>query len=399
MSERATQQVWFHGRRLLALVVVAGIVALALIVAPATHAPPARAVGQAVHYNAGWHLVAAPSGSVLGAMPGTLYAYGPVSDGYQAVAPDDLIGGRGYWAYFGRDTDVTLDATTADYTRTILPAGHFAIVGNPSATQSLPIDGADVALAYDTAHGYTSVRELAPGQAAWVFSAAGSDITVGRASSQAGADQLRALQADLTRDASNLIPLGKLPGIADQFLRAHDYAMVQTAMDDVRAAFGDGLLVERAADQPALSAGQHDAELEVRRSVVQAQTAASAGDNAAADRAITAGQTAAQLSEDEAAAIARSSGVRQSLLGYAGLADEPAYTPQSLARYGDLCNGTIFALGLSLTPSDAFVGLVLATLHNQPPPAPVPPAMPTPSPTATSRDIARSSDASAGRRG
>ncbi|HLZ69203.1 MAG TPA: hypothetical protein VKV26_04760 [Dehalococcoidia bacterium] len=373
-------------RHLPAIAVVLIAFALALAAAPVARPPHARAAGSTVHYKAGWNLVAGPSGSVFGALPGTLYAYGPHSAGYQNVTSADVIGGRGYWAYFGHDIDVTLDATAAQYTRMILPPDRFAIIGNPSSTQTLPINSADVALAYDSTQGYTQVSELKPGQAAFVLSNAGADVSVGKATSQAAADQVRALQAGLTQDAADVSSFGKLPGVAEQFLNARDYAMVQTAMDDTRAAFGDGLLVERAATQPTLTALQADSEVRVRQSVAQAQADVATGNIAGADQAIAAGREAAQDAENDAAAVARiAAGSGQSLALYAGFAQTPTYTAGSLARYGNLCNATVLALGLNLPPSDAFVGLVLAVLNNQPlPPAGGQPAGSTPSSPAAS---------------
>jgi hypothetical protein len=341
--------------------------AVLLWATPATHTPHARAAGQPVHYAAGWHLVAAPSGSDLGAQPGSLYAYGPASAGYQPVAPADTIGGRGYWAYFGKDTDVTLDATPATYTRMILPGDHFAIIGNPSTTQTLPISGAAVAYTYDSTRGYTPVRELAPGQAAFVLPAAGADVTVGKPTSQAGAAAIRALQAGLTQDAADVSSFGKLPGVAEALLNTRDYALVQTAQDDTRAAFADGLLLEHAAAPPTLTAVQRDAGRRVRQALAQAQTDTAAGNSTAADQQVRAARSAAQTAEDDAAAVARVADATDQIVP-APRADTPSYTPRSLARYGNLCNATVFALALNLPPSDAFVALVVATLTNQPPP-------------------------------
>ncbi len=376
---------WRSQRRVLAIValLMAGMAAMGA--APAAHVPHARAAGQTVHYKAGWSLVSAPSGSDLGALSGSLYALGPATDSYQHVAPADVIGGRGYWAYFSQDTDVTLDATAAAYTRMILPADRYAVIGNPSSTQTLPISGADVAFAYDSTLGYTQVSELQPGQAAFVLSNAGADVSVGKPTSQTAADQIRVLQAGLTQDAADLSNFGKLPGVAEQFLNARDYAMVQTAMDDTRAAFGDGLVIEHAAAQPTLTVVQHESEVEVRQAIAQAQTDASTGNSAGADQMITAAKKAAQDAEDDAAAVARNAaGSGQSLPQFEGLAATPAYTPGSLARYGNLCNATVLALAMNLPPSDAFVGLVLAVLNNQPlppaggQPANTAPASPTP---------------------
>ena len=155
--------------RPLALAAAALVAALLLFGGPTNggSVPRVHAEGTVVRYKAGWNLVASPSGTNLNQSSGQVYAYGPVSEAYQAINRNQVIGGRAVWAFFAKDTDVTLGQTAATFTRLIMPAGRLALIGNPSATDTLTFSGADMALAYDTAGGtYVAVTELKPGQGA-----------------------------------------------------------------------------------------------------------------------------------------------------------------------------------------------------------------------------------------
>lgn len=60
------------------------------------------------------------------------------------------------------------------------PAGQWVMLGNPSATQTLTVRGADAVFRFDpAANGYISTDSLAPGQGAWVLSSAGGTVTIG----------------------------------------------------------------------------------------------------------------------------------------------------------------------------------------------------------------------------
>jgi hypothetical protein len=104
--------------------------------------------------------------------------------------------------------------------------------------------------------------------------------------------------------------------------------------------------------------------------LAQEQGAAAAGNLGAADAAINQAKLSAQASEDEAATIARKQGSSTASTGMLLRYLDTGYTPQSLARYGNLCTATVPALALALAPTDQFGALVVAVLNNQPIPAP-----------------------------
>lgn len=330
-------------------------------------APP---TGMTAHYTSGWNLVAAPTGTALSGVAGTLLGLGSVSDGYTEVARSGLVGGRAVWAYFPAATDVPLGATAATYTQMVLPPDHFALIGNPSTTVTLPIRGADIALSYDAASGYQPVTQLKVGQGAFVLSHSGGVVSVGAAPSEAITAQLRQLQGSLTDDAANVATFGMVPAFANELLTMRNYAVVQGAMDDLRSAFADGLLKESAATQPQLTPAQLSSTVAVRESLAQAQNAATAGDMTGADAALAQARMSAEASENDAATVARMQASSTSpstgaLLHYL----DAGYTPQSLARYGNLCTATVPALALNLAPTMQFGALVVAVLTNQPVPA------------------------------
>ena len=329
-----------------------------------------RAAGTTVHYGSGWNIVSVPTGTHLPGASGSLLAASPAVDDYLSEGLDEAIGGRAYWAFFPTPTDVTLGPTAAGFTQMHLRPDHFALIGNPSTTQTLPINGADFAYSYDPQLGYQPVTQLEPGQGAFVLSHAGGWVSVGAPPSQAVVGQLQSLQDGLTKDAADPTTFGMIPTLSASLVAERQYDTVQTSMDDLRAAFTDGLAVEKAASQPALTAQQFNNVATVRTSLAEAQSDVSAGSPDLADAAVARAQSQAQATEDEAAQIARaqgatatpSSGVLTSYL-------QATYTPQSLARYGNLCNATVPALALNLAPTPQFIGLVVATLNNQPPPS------------------------------
>jgi hypothetical protein len=54
------------------------------------------------------------------------------------------------------------------------------MIGNPSATDTLGVHGADTVLVYDAAAGqYSETTTLKPGQGAWALSFSGATITIG----------------------------------------------------------------------------------------------------------------------------------------------------------------------------------------------------------------------------
>src|SRR5437764_111119 len=70
---------------------------------------PLGAAGVPVQYRAGWNLVGGPAGTVFGAS-GSLYSLAAGDTAYSPSAGDAAVSsGRGYWAYFPRDTTVALN--------------------------------------------------------------------------------------------------------------------------------------------------------------------------------------------------------------------------------------------------------------------------------------------------
>ena len=137
--------------------------------------------GQTVTYNAGWNLVAFPPGTDTTRVQGPLYTLQPGDTAYETVQP----GGNtqscvGYWAYFPTTTRVALGAGDTASCSITVPAGQWAMLGNPSGAGGGGVSGAEAVYAYDPAGGYQSrlYAQLSPGQGAWVFSARGGTITI-----------------------------------------------------------------------------------------------------------------------------------------------------------------------------------------------------------------------------
>jgi PKD repeat protein len=139
------------------------------------------AAGPTVMYDAGWNLVGGPDGTILVQVNGPLYTFQAGDTAYRAQpASSPITGGRGYWAYFSQPSTVGLSGTSLSTASVTAPAGQYVMVGNPSATATLTIRGADVAYIYNTSQSqYVAATTLAPGQGAWVLSNAGGTITIG----------------------------------------------------------------------------------------------------------------------------------------------------------------------------------------------------------------------------
>ncbi len=340
--------------------------------------------GGSVTYSAGWNLIGAPTATLLEQASGPAYVLGPSSSGYQALGLEEEIGGRGAWVFFPRDTTLTLGRSASEFSRTLVPAGQYVIVGNPSATQTLAISGADHAFSYDPLTGYTAVTELAPGRGAFVFSTAGGEITLGKMPSGSSADAVRAIQRDLAGDPRQRAPFDRLAAVAVELLRNRDYASLQSTLDDATAATEDGLRAKGSALLPSLDTVQRNAFAMVREALSEARTAVQAGQLAQADAALDAARRAAQAAQDDAIALARTP---------TGSARYLDVTPQTLARYGALIRGALPAIVAGIPHGDDFWGFAQALLAGQPPPAfglvasAPPTAALTPSPMPTTAKI------------
>lgn len=133
-----------------------------------------------VTYAAGWNLVGGSGGTAFSRASGPLYTIQAGDTNYETLSNGSgIVGGRGYWAYFPTTTTVPLSGggSSALPLSISIPAGQFVMVGNPSATQSVTVTGADVVWLFNTAsHSYSgggNTATLQPGQGAWVFSCSG----------------------------------------------------------------------------------------------------------------------------------------------------------------------------------------------------------------------------------
>jgi len=133
--------------------------------------------GEPVTFDAGWDIVAGPTGTVITGNVGPLYGFGPGSTTYTVVPPGTpLQAGMGYWAYFEAPTTEFLAPEIAGSLSTSLPAGHFVEIGNPGDTVAT-VSGADIVLTWNGGQ-YTQVTQLNPGQGAWAFSWGGAQAAI-----------------------------------------------------------------------------------------------------------------------------------------------------------------------------------------------------------------------------
>lgn len=140
--------------------------------------PPAAAA--TFSYRAGWNLVSGPAGTTFaGAQPPlfTLQAGDTTYEALQGIGPAQA--GVGYWAYFAADSLVTPPADGPPASTIAAPAGRFVMIGNPSASRTVTVVGADLIYTYDPLTGqYRRTTTLAPGQGAWAVSLAGGTLTL-----------------------------------------------------------------------------------------------------------------------------------------------------------------------------------------------------------------------------
>jgi len=140
----------------------------------------AAPTGPQVTYPAGWNIVGGPTGTTFPQANGPLYTFQAGDATYESLANNaGIVGGRGYWAFFTTSTTVSMNgAGTTSYSVTA-PAGQWIMVGNPSATQTLTVRGADIVYTYDPGTGYTATTTVGPGRGVWAVSLNGGTITVG----------------------------------------------------------------------------------------------------------------------------------------------------------------------------------------------------------------------------
>src|SRR5579883_1291650 len=303
-------------------------------------ARPRQSEATSVHYAAGWNIVAAPTATELAGTAGPQYAFGADGTGYVSVHPGEIVGGRAVWAFFPQDVDEAFGGTAATFTRVLVPAGQWVLIGNPSTSLTLPITGADQALAYDPAQGYVAVTSLKPGQGAWVLSAAGGDVTVGTPPSDPQAQRVQQIQGEMVANPTDRANFDQLAGVAGELVQNHQYDRVQEAMDDLRAAFEDGLRSQGAAPLTEMTAVQVQSARTIRGDLVEAQSAVARGDYPAADAAIAEAVAAARRAEDDA--VSESGGQPgSSNAAYFGRRQSSG-TPNSLAAFGAIVRTAFF---------------------------------------------------------
>jgi large repetitive protein len=135
--------------------------------------------GPTATYQPGWNLVGGPAGTVFSQALNPLYNFPAGATAYVSVPnTQGVAASQGYWAYFTQTTTVSLSGSSSSSASVSAPAGQYVMIGNPSATQTLTIHGADVIYTFNPAtNAYVAATTLAPGQGAWVLSNAGGTIT------------------------------------------------------------------------------------------------------------------------------------------------------------------------------------------------------------------------------
>jgi PKD repeat protein len=135
--------------------------------------------GPTVSLPTGWNLIGAPTGTTVPQASGVLYTIN-ASGAYDAVPlTQGMQGGTGYWAFFPAPAVIVLSGQSSTMASTPAPAGQWEMIGNPNATQSATVSGADVVYIYSPSRGsYQATDTLAPGQGAWAMSNAGGTIVI-----------------------------------------------------------------------------------------------------------------------------------------------------------------------------------------------------------------------------
>lgn len=141
--------------------------------------PPPPSTVQ-VTYQPGWNLVAGPRGMTFPQASGPLYTFQAGDRAYR-VQPSTtgVLPGRGYWAFFSRQTIVTLSGAASGIEQVAAPAGQWVMIGNPGYVDAA-VTGADAVFVWDALRGVyaPATRPLRPGQGAWAISYRGGTITI-----------------------------------------------------------------------------------------------------------------------------------------------------------------------------------------------------------------------------
>ena len=142
--------------------------------APSSPASPPS--NGSVQYATGWNLVGVPDGTTL---PVDAFLWQPRQGSYLAVpAGQPLQGGDGYWAFFTSATTVPISGGRPSAVIDA-PAGGWVMIGDPSATVPVVVNGADAVFTWDPVTGqYTRTNALGPGQGGWATRATAGQIVI-----------------------------------------------------------------------------------------------------------------------------------------------------------------------------------------------------------------------------
>lgn len=152
---------------------------LAVVIALTTFfaGPHPLAAVLAVPYPAGWNLVSGPEGSHLNGAVGPLFTVQAPGAGYtRSPAGSELLGCRGYWAYFAAG-GFLVPASDVGICSTTLAMDGWSMIGNPSVTGAASVSGAQLVLAY-VGGAYQPVASLAPGQGGWALGTGPVSVSV-----------------------------------------------------------------------------------------------------------------------------------------------------------------------------------------------------------------------------
>lgn len=170
----------------------------------------------AAGYPAGWNLVAGPEGSTVSGAIDSLYTMQPGDAAYERLpVSSPLHAGQGYWAYFPNGGGLQAMPGLAGSVLALVP-GQFSLIGNPSASRTMFVDGADMLIIYVPGRGYQSATAIPPGQGAWVV-APGEVVLRGDRPERSEPviitpQQVAAEEASVSEpQATNAAPLGSAP--------------------------------------------------------------------------------------------------------------------------------------------------------------------------------------------
>lgn len=148
----------------------------------ATPSLPQTNVQSTVTLSAGWNLVDQAVLDALQVQTGQVYSDFWNGNSYQSTATSVA---DGLWVYTATSTTIAVPAPSISSKTITIGAKAWGMIGNPYSTSvSVTLQQGDVAYTYDPStaqysQAYTGTVSLAPGQGAWLFSAAGGNYSVG----------------------------------------------------------------------------------------------------------------------------------------------------------------------------------------------------------------------------